>query len=96
MNELQMDLGEQAQPMRAEALLVFNPHPALVNTAACALLAPAIKAKLGEIHSGQVLEVRTGDLSAKDDIEAWCRLSGHTLLHWSPVEGQLHFWIRKK
>jgi|RhiMetdeSRZDD1v2_1073273.scaffolds.fasta_scaffold1224781_2 tRNA 2-thiouridine synthesizing protein A len=46
----------------------------------CALLTPAIKAKLRELEGGQVLEVRVDDPSAREDIAAWCRLAGHELL----------------
>lgn len=47
---------------------------------ACALLTPAIRAKLRELVGGQVLEVRVDDLTARDDLTAWCRLSGNPLL----------------
>jgi tRNA 2-thiouridine synthesizing protein A len=46
----------------------------------CALLTPAIKAKLREMAPGQVLEVRVDDPTARDDIVSWCRLSGHELV----------------
>ena len=46
----------------------------------CALLTPAIKAKLRELEGGEVLEVRVDDPGAREDIAAWCRLAGHELL----------------
>ena len=46
----------------------------------CAVLTPAIKARLRELAGGQVLEVRVDDPSADEDIAAWCRLAGHQLL----------------
>jgi TusA-related sulfurtransferase/uncharacterized OsmC-like protein len=46
----------------------------------CALLTPAIKAKLRELEGGQVLEVRVDDPGAREDIAAWCRLTGNELL----------------
>ena len=46
----------------------------------CAVLTPAIKARLRELEDGQVLEVRVDDPSAHEDIAAWCRLAGHELL----------------
>ncbi len=63
----------------------------------CAILTPAIKAKLGELNSGQVLEVRVDDSSAREDITAWCRLSGNELLAMM-YEGhrELRFFLRKK
>lgn len=48
--------------------------------ATCAVLTPAIKARLRELAGGQVLEVRVDDTSAREDIAAWCRLAGHELL----------------
>jgi TusA-related sulfurtransferase len=44
-----------------------------------------------------VLEVRVDDPAARGDIEAWCRLSGNTLLNLDLIEGQeLHFYLMKK
>lgn len=63
----------------------------------CALLTPAIKAKLREMAPGQVLEVRVNDMTARDDIASWCRLSGHELL--AMVEKPPHLlraYLRKK
>lgn len=48
--------------------------------ATCAVLTPSIKAGLRELEGGQVLEVRVDDPGAREDIAAWCRLSGHELL----------------
>lgn len=63
----------------------------------CALLTPAIKAKLRELEAGQVLEVRVSDVTARDDIAAWCRLSGHTLLAMTEEPPQLlRVSLRKK
>ena len=46
----------------------------------CAMLTPAIKARLRDLQGGQVLEVRVDDPSAREDIASWCRLTGHELL----------------
>jgi TusA-related sulfurtransferase len=48
--------------------------------ATCAVLTPAIKARLRNLAGGQVLEVRVDDPSAHEDIASWCRLAGHKLL----------------
>ncbi len=63
----------------------------------CALLTPAIKTRLKELESGQVLEVRVNDSTAREDIAAWCRLSGNVLLAMMD-EGHhgLRFFVRKK
>jgi TusA-related sulfurtransferase len=63
----------------------------------CALLTPAIKAKLQELASGQVLEVHVDDPSAKEDILSWSRLSGNQVLAMFVDEPQrLRFYLRKK
>ncbi len=63
----------------------------------CALLTPAIKAKLREMAAGQVLEVRVHDLTAREDIASWCRLSGHELLAVTEEPPQLvRAFLRKK
>lgn len=63
----------------------------------CALLTPAIKAKLRELAGGQVLEVRVNDPTARNDIAAWCRLAGHTLLAMTDEPPhQLRAYLRKR
>ncbi|MGA2477356.1 MAG: sulfurtransferase TusA family protein [Spirochaetia bacterium] len=63
----------------------------------CALLTPAIKTRLKELDSGQVLEVRINDATAREDIASWCRLSGNELLAMMDEGRQgLRFFVRKK
>ncbi len=70
---------------------------ATLSGSTCALLTPAIKAKLRELQAGQILEVRVDDLTAQADIASWCRLSGHELLAVSEdTPHQLRCYIRKK
>jgi tRNA 2-thiouridine synthesizing protein A len=74
----------------------------MVDTAAmsgstCALLTPAIKAKLRELQPGQVLEVRVDDPTAREDIASWCRLTGNELLAVvAETPHQLRCYLRKK
>jgi TusA-related sulfurtransferase len=80
---------------QADDLLEVN--SAGVQGSTCAILTPAIKRKLREMSSGQVLAVRVDDLTAKDDIEAWCRLSGNQLIKMEQGPGQeLSFALKKK
>lgn len=85
----------------ADALLVFETQSGAAG-GTCALLTPAIKARLGEIQSGQVLEVRVNDPEAKADIESWSRLSGNELLavaerdHLPEEHENLSFYLKKK
>ncbi len=65
--------------------------------AACALLTPAIKARLHDMAPGQVLEVRVNDPTARLDVEAWCQLSGNLLLAMTTeAPDVLRFFVRKK
>ena len=80
---------------QADALLEML-NPEAVPGSTCALLTPAIKAKLRELHSGQVLEVHVDDPSAAEDVAAWSRLSGHPLLAMDARGGRLRFFIQKK
>ena len=81
---------------RAQALLEVKTESENLGST-CALLTPAIKARLKELESGQVLEVRVKDSTAQQDIAAWCRLSGNELLAMVD-EGHegLRFFVKKK
>ncbi len=47
---------------------------------ACGTLEPAMRSRMRALASGQVLEVRADDPSARLGVPAWCRLAGHSLL----------------
>ena len=79
----------------ANALLEFKANEGQGST--CAMLTPYIKSKLGGLSSGQVLEVHVDDITAKEDIEAWSRLSGNLLLKMNQTADQeLVIYIQKK
>jgi tRNA 2-thiouridine synthesizing protein A len=48
--------------------------------ASCATLTPLIRARMRELESGQVLEVRSDDPAAREGVPAWSRLTGNQLL----------------
>jgi TusA-related sulfurtransferase len=81
----------------ADALLLMNAQSEAQGST-CAILTPAIKTRLREMTSGQVLKVQVDDSTARGDIEAWCRLSGNELLAVTAAEsGQgLSFFLKKK
>ncbi len=88
--------GEREASPDRDALLVFRTDTEK-NGSTCAVLTPAIKSKLREMLSGQVLEVRVDDPAAREDIEAWCRLSGNPLVKMSEGAGsELQFFVKKK
>jgi len=72
-------------------------HSPTTQGASCAVLTPAIRAKLREMEAGQVLEVVVDDPTARDDLASWCRLSGHELLAVREESPRLlHAYLRKK
>ncbi len=90
------DLEMKDEIMERDELLEFHTQASDIGST-CAILTPAIKSKLREMNSGQILEVRVDDPSARGDIEAWCRLSGNTLLQVIECKDQaLRFFIKKK
>lgn len=65
--------------------------------ATCATLTPLIRAKIKELGSGGVLEVRTDDPSAREGVPAWSRLTGNELLAAVEDDAQrTRFYLRRK
>lgn len=58
---------------------------------------PIVKTKkaMGEINSGEVLEVHATDKGAKSDLTAWAKSGGHELLKDTEEDDVLKFWIKK-
>jgi len=79
-----------AEDITADAVLVAYGD-------ACATLTPRIKRAMGEVASGGVIEVRTDDPSAREDVAAWSRLTGHALVEVvEEDERRTRFLLRKK
>jgi uncharacterized OsmC-like protein/TusA-related sulfurtransferase len=56
-----------------------------------------IRNAMQPLPAGGVLELRSREVSVKEDLPAWCRLVGHTLLATAPAEGRLiRYFIQKK
>jgi tRNA 2-thiouridine synthesizing protein A len=47
---------------------------------ACGDLIVQLRGRMGTLRAGQVLRVVALDPGAREDLPAWCRLTGHTLL----------------
>lgn len=63
----------------------------------CVNLEPLIKRRMRTMQSGEVLEVRADDPTARLGIPSWCRLSGNVLLATVVDDGGLiRFFLRKK
>jgi CoA-disulfide reductase len=59
---------------------------------------PIVKLKKGidSLESGQVIELHVTDRGALNDLPAWSRNAGHTLLKTEQEEKLIKFWIKKK
>ncbi|MDR7236740.1 CoA-disulfide reductase [Neobacillus drentensis] len=59
---------------------------------------PIIKLKKGidSLESGQVIELHVTDRGALNDLPAWSKNAGHTLLKTEQDENVIKFWIEKK
>ncbi len=57
----------------------------------CGELLVLLHVKMRDLQIGQVMDVVTYDPGAHEDLPAWCRMTGHTLL----LEQDQHFFIRK-
>jgi uncharacterized OsmC-like protein/TusA-related sulfurtransferase len=56
-----------------------------------------IREAMAPLRDGQVLEVRSREISVKEDLPAWCRMVGHELLSATPAPNDAtHFRIAKK
>ena len=63
----------------------------------CVTLEPLIKARMRSMASGQILEVRADDPTARLGVPSWSRLSGNPLLAVVDAGGgRTCFYLRKK
>ncbi|MFP7442214.1 MULTISPECIES: sulfurtransferase TusA family protein [Bacillus] len=58
---------------------------------------PIVKTKkaIGELESGQILEVLATDKGAKSDLTAWASSTGHELIDMKEEAGVFTFYIKK-
>jgi TusA-related sulfurtransferase len=65
--------------------------------ASCATLTPLTKARISELASGNVLEVRSDDPAAREGMPSWSRLTGNELLAVVVEDtNRTRFYLRKK
>ena len=63
----------------------------------CASLTPLIRARIRELTSGQVLEVRSDDPAAREGVPAWSRLTGNPLEAVVEDDAErTRFYLRRK
>lgn len=63
-----------------------------VGDTLCGELALLLRARLGKLAPGQVIQVLARDPAAPHDLPAWCEATGHRMLRAAPP----HFWIRRR
>lgn len=51
--------------------------------------------KLKELEKGQVLEILADDEGIKEDMPAWCKMTGNELLSIEEEEEQYRVYVRK-
>jgi tRNA 2-thiouridine synthesizing protein A len=80
-----------------------NPEPSGADAVlevyglSCGRIEPAIKARIKELESGQVLEVIADEPAAREGIPAWSRLTGNELLAAVEEDAQrTRFYLRRK
>ncbi|MEH7356111.1 FAD-dependent oxidoreductase, partial [Neobacillus drentensis] len=59
---------------------------------------PIVKLKKGIelLESGQVLEIHVTDKGSLNDLPAWAKSAGHTILKTEQIDKIIKFWIKKK
>ena len=63
----------------------------------CGTLEPQMKVHMHALESGQILEVRADDPTARLGVAAWSRLTGHTLVAAIEEDGlRTRFFLRKR
>ncbi len=58
-------------------------------------LALLIRERMLEVPEGEVLEVRSREITVRDDLPPWCRLSGHHYLGELPGERGTRYFVRR-
>ena len=61
----------------------------------CGDLAIALMDAMKPLQVGQILKVHALDSGAVEDIPAWCRMRGHTLLLSPDEHDREHYYIQK-
>ena len=91
--------GKESQPARTT--IVSRDSSALppvpdaewdAGNMGCGELVMALRIRLQSLNPGQVLKLRATDQGAPEDLPAWCRLTGQTLVFFNHPE----YWIQRK
>jgi len=58
----------------------------------CGELVLHLKVRMAALEPGQVFKVTARDLGAPEDMPAWCRITGHALVHADHPD----YWLRRR
>jgi tRNA 2-thiouridine synthesizing protein A len=58
----------------------------------CGDLVLELRLRLNSLQPGEVFQLCARDSGAREDLPAWCRLTGHTLLRAEHP----NYWIKRK
>lgn len=58
----------------------------------CGELVLELKFRFAEMQGGQMMKLIAYDAGAPEDLPAWCRMTGHSLIK----EAHPEYWIEKK
>ena len=54
-----------------------------------------IRKHIDPLEQGQLLEIRSTESSVKEDLPAWCRLTGNELVSWTEAGAQMSFLVSR-
>lgn len=54
-----------------------------------------IRKAMSSVPVGDVLEIRSSEISVREDLPAWCRMTKNPYIGWRPGSGSLSFFVRR-
>jgi uncharacterized OsmC-like protein/TusA-related sulfurtransferase len=54
-----------------------------------------IRKSMNPVPQGEILEIRSTEISVKEDLPAWCRMTNNPYLGWRPTSDHNKYFVRK-
>ena len=54
-----------------------------------------IRRAMNPVPQGEILEIRSSEISVKEDLPAWCRMTKNPYLGWRPASDHNKYFVRK-
>lgn len=54
-----------------------------------------IKKAMSAVPDGEILEIRSTEISVKEDLPSWCRMTQNPYLGWRPAENHNKYFVRR-